>query len=389
MPPREPPQDDGRAPSARRPPQVAPPVGQRAVPPAAPPVASPAGQSLTPALGQRAVPPVAPPAAHTPPIGQTTVAPLAAEVAAERPREPSWLDRLAFIDVVRRARRTSTTAKPRRRWLRWLLVLVVVLAALFTALPYIAIGIAGRWLPCVLGGLSVEELRAHAAGDPVNIAVFVRPDRARALISAAAPRLWLPPWLLRRGQSASGTAQVDAEGDVVPLAWRLVISGSEPRPTVALRLTTAQAARLLAPYADMSAGSMAASWRIERARIEHVSRVEGPAPEWELAMDASGSVRLAIAGEGGDLPITRLRARLRLRFTPMPNGLSLSASIAIDEIATDAPEAAMLATTATRRQLEGLINAELKHRLAETVLPGFFPTDAVVTGEIGREVLKP
>jgi hypothetical protein len=301
---------------------------------------------------------------------------------------PAWLEQLAGGH--RRVPRLQPRPPRRRRWWRWLLVLLVVLTLLYAALPYLLIGTAQRWLPLAVGdGAVIEEVSASPAADPVNLAVYVRPGRARQLVEDAVPRAWLPPWLLRRGQSASGTVAEATDIGQMKLSWRLVISGGEPRPTVVVRLTTPQAAALLAPYTDVDFGGAKVACVIERATLALESRVDGPAPEWLLRVEAKGRLRFELGAGGSDVPISRLVTHLRLRFTRVPQGWAVAPALTLDALESDAADAPMISAPSTRRQLEGVINSELRRHLGGETLPPWFPTDAVISGEISPEALKP
>jgi hypothetical protein len=102
-----------------------------------------------------------------------------------------------------------------------------------------------------------------------------------------------------------------------------------------------------------------------------------------------GRLRLEVGGGESDVPVTRLEGVLTVRFSPVPAGWKPEASLALEAIETDATDAPMVSAPATRRQLEGVINVELRRELAKTVLPPWFPTDATVSGEISPEALKP
>jgi hypothetical protein len=302
---------------------------------------------------------------------------------------PAWLEQLAGERMARR-RTPRPPAPRRRRWLRWLVVLLVIVVLLYAALPYIAIGTAQRWLPLDAGdGAVIEELSASPSADPVNLAVYVRPGRARHLVEDAMPRAWLPPWLLRRGQCAGGTAAMVTTLGVMKLSWRLVISGGEPRPTVVVRLTTPQAAALLEPYTDVDFGGAKVACAIDTAKLTLEDRVDGAAPEWLLRVEARGRLRFVIGESVSDVPISRLVTHLRLRFTRVAQGWTVAPAFTLDLLESDAADAPMISAPSTRRQLEGVVNSELRRHLGEQILPPWFPTDAAISGEISPEALKP
>jgi hypothetical protein len=159
--------------------------------------------------------------------------------------------------------------------------------------------------------------------------------------------------------------------------------------TVVVRLTTAQAAALLAPYTDVDFGGAKVACAIDTARLTLEDRVDGPTPEWGLRLEAKARLRFQFGGSASDVPISRLVARLRLRFTRVPRGWAVAPTLSIDALDSDAADAPMISAPATRKQLEGVVNSELRRHLADEVLPAYFPTDAVVSGEISPEALKP
>lgn len=312
-------------------------------------------------------------------------------------RIPAWLERLALLDRTPRAKRPPRPPPPpkRGRWWKWLLILIAVLAGMYVAAPYVALGVAHRWLPLTVDRATVDEVRPSAAAGAVHVALFVGPGRARRVLVEAVPGVWLPPWMLRSGMCAEGT--VDAgEDEPVRLTWRAVISGTEPRPTLLLRATDRDLQRLLKPHAEMEMGAMSAAWRISRATISHETREEGATPSWTLKIDAAGGVRIAVGEAAGEIPIDRLIARLYVRFLPedsMQGGrttrwLKPVATLKIESIESAGDEGDMLAAPSTRRQLEAMVDAEMRRELKDVRLPGWFPTDAVLIGDVGPGAMR-
>ncbi len=296
--------------------------------------------------------------------------------------------RLGRLDRV--APEAARTA-PRKRWPRWLAWFAACLVALYILAPYAAIGIAASYLPRDLGdGMAITEVRSFAAVEPANLAMYIRPGRAR-LLARSAQGWWLPPWILRAGQNAGGTLAVQSETATVDLFWRAIISGGEPRPTLVMRFTTRQAAALLAPYSTIDldpARGIALSYAVDRSEIRLEDRVEGAEPAWNLRVEASGRIGLTIAGIAEEVPVSRLLAHLRVRFAPDPHGWIPSAVLTIEAIDSPTTDMPMVTAPATRRQLEGMINVILKRRLARLTLPPWFPTDAVVEGHVAPDGLQ-
>jgi hypothetical protein len=280
-----------------------------------------------------------------------------------------------------------------RRWMVVLIWLVVLLLLLYAALPYLAIAVAQHWLPHPAGdGATVTEASAVAPAHPIEVAMYVQPGRARRLLREG-EGVWLPPWLLRSGQSVGGTVGIASAPTSVPtmLGWRLVISSGDAPPTLLLRLTAAEVAAMLAPYASIDldpARGIAISYVVERSDLRIEDRRAGDAPEWNLRIEAQGRLGMSIGGMASDVPVSRLLAHLRIRFTRVAHGWSPSAVVAIDSIESPSTDLPMVTSPATRRQLEGLLNGLLRRQAAGVTLPEWFPMDAVVEGRVGAEVLK-
>jgi hypothetical protein len=255
---------------------------------------------------------------------------------------------------------------------------------LYVVLPYLALTIVGYYLPIDLdhGRGQIQAVYPSPPGAVVDLGVYIQPSRARRLAERIG-HVWIPPWLLRPGMSGSGSLVLAQEGAAdVTLSWCLVISGREPRPTVQITITPAQAARLLASYAEVSFGGVGLSWSIQQAHLETVSTSSVPTPACELALQATGSVRMRFGAAVSEVPITRLRCHLTIRYEHRGLGWHPQLELAIDDLETPAVQGALLTSPSSRAQIALLINSHLTRRLADTILPEWFPTDAVALGDV-------
>ena len=130
-----------------------------------------------------------------------------------------------------------------RRWPRRLalvgLLIAVLVGVLWWLAPGFAVMLVRDRLPVVTafpyGWISVEALDAGGAATiSPEVQVLLPPGRARAM-AVQGSGWWLPPWVLRSGQRATGRLSMPLLRPT-PFACELLLGGPEPTPLVCLRL---------------------------------------------------------------------------------------------------------------------------------------------------------
>jgi hypothetical protein len=263
-----------------------------------------------------------------------------------------------------------------------MILLLVLMAAAYVAVPLITQQVARHVLPVDLGDGWVAQRFLTAPVD-ADVAARFGTSRARALAGAASGH-WVPPGILRDGETLVGSGAIDNEagGLGTVLSWRIAVGGDDP-PEVRIHLDTARADALLAPYAAVDGNGFRFAFVVAKAQLTPLALGDPNARlttlRWTLSAD--GAIQFTFAGATTAVP-AHLDAHLEANVRPCAGGFAPAVQVTIDHITTPEADLPLLTSPATCRQLQDLANAEISLQLQGVVLPTWMPTDVVVSAAV-------
>jgi hypothetical protein len=283
---------------------------------------------------------------------------------------PAMVDALSTADAAPRA----TTARRRRGRL---LAATAGLAVLL--IPELAVLSWDICLPENHRSVRIAGANPFGSLPEVQLRVTAPPWTTAELVHGLVTH-WLPPLPLYPGMAAHGRAAIPAREHLggTDLSWGVRVCLPFATPAVALRLASADAATLLAPWTDLAMGPVHLRLVVSSARLSS-GDLGGLG---DLILVASGHLTVAIGSSASDVDLQRLGARITTAFAAAPGGWKPRVCIALAPLVVTGPQAAILGSEATRAQIEALINAQLATRLAGVVIPSWVPLSARVDATI-------
>jgi hypothetical protein len=194
---------------------------------------------------------------------------------------------------------------------------------------------------------------------------------------------WLPPALLRPGQTVAGEVTLPLLRPR-PFAWQLLVGGG-PVPLASLtvdHLDLTSFLRRTGQTVMMLGGKeiMRCIYVVDAGRIEDDDEPDAPPLTRRHRVTARGSIVLIANGVQRTVVINHLAGHAWTTFTRVPGGYHPDIRIAIEESDAELITVPVLGDVRPLllRQLESAANEGLVDGLEGVVLPGWFPLDANV-----------
>ncbi len=282
----------------------------------------------------------------------------------------------------------ATSVRRPRRWWRVvravLLFLLVVVVIAFVWAGTLAAWVAADRLPATVtfphGALTVRQLTtAPPASVRPELQVVGSPAVVRS-IAAAASHWWLPPALIRSGQSVVGELSLPILRPE-PFRWHVLVAGSEPTPfasLIASHVDLTQFLRLNGQTVLSVGGTpiMRCIYVVDWGRIEDDDEAGQPPLVHRHKVVARGSILLMAGQAQRVLKVARLAGHAWSTLVPVPEGFRLQIRVAIED--ADAEPIILPVIGDVRpmllKQLEVAANDGLESGLEKVVLPPWFPT---------------
>jgi hypothetical protein len=280
-------------------------------------------------------------------------------------------------------------AERRRRW-PWLVggTAVFLVAGLWFLGPRLGCAALAPRLPLALG--HDYHLTGAATSPPPGAAqatLTLAPERARRFANSR-DGLWLPPGWPRAGFTLIGTGRLPR--DLVDFDWRVAVARRAP-PTLAIRLTTAEANELFSPFRrfpiDRERG-LFITWHVSEATARDDDAPGHESGHRRVRIDAIGEMRFEWHGRAWRIDVHHFTGHLDWRFTPVAGGLRPACHLSIDGVDADLPTLPLPGwkDRALWDRLERAANRSFDKHLAKRLLPAGTPIEAAVDGRIGGPV---